>query len=254
MRRTHRAIRLLMVLTSILCTSSVYGNSPGQMPAPQADVKGLYSTAKRHYEEQAFRKALEAIEEVLKIDPFYTSALLLKYKALIGLFAVPPPLTPTEAKSPAILRERRISRAKFLIEAADSLEKYLQLKPDARGAELLRAQLPALRAHAEPAIKPESAWTIFSREEATEKAHLLYRPEPRYAEEARNAQVRGTVKLLGVLAADGTVKHLLVLQGLSHGLTESSLEAASRIQFTPALKDGRPVSSVMQIEYSYSIY
>jgi hypothetical protein len=62
------------------------------------------------------------------------------------------------------------------------------------------------------------------------------------------------VKLLGVLAADGTVKHLVVLQSLSHGLTESSLEAASKIRFTPAVKDGRPVSTMMQIEYNYSLF
>lgn len=241
-------------LMMALILSSAYTGASGQISGQQPETKELYSIAKRHYEGHAYRKALEAIEEILKIDSFHTSALLLKYKALVGLFAVQPPLRPAEVKSPEAIRERKIRGAQLLKEAADSLEKFLQLKPDARGAELLREQLNALRAHAEPAMKPESEWTIFSREEAAERAHLLERPHPQYTEEARNAQVRGTVKLLGVLSADGTVKHLLVIQSLSHGLTETCLDAASKIQFTPAVKDGRPVSTVMQIEYNFNLY
>ena len=36
------------------------------------------------------------------------------------------------------------------------------------------------------------------------------------------------------------------------GLTERAIEAAKRIKFTPAMKDGKPVSVWMQLEYNFS--
>jgi TonB family protein len=64
----------------------------------------------------------------------------------------------------------------------------------------------------------------------------------------------GTVKLLLVLSADGTVKHILVLQPSHQPLTESAIEAARKIRFEPAIKDGHPVSSVLMMEYGFNTY
>ena len=43
-----------------------------------------------------------------------------------------------------------------------------------------------------------------------------------------------------VLAANGQIKIIKVVQGLGHGLDESAIRAAEKIQFKPALKDGQP--------------
>ena len=214
----------------------------------------LYDAAKSHYEAGAYRKALDTVEELLKAEPDYAPAFLLKARALIGLSMNVPSLTPDEMKSPDLRRERKVRQARLLKEAADSLERFLQLKPETEWAAWFREQLEALRVYAEPATKPEAEWTIFSSGEVTEKAHITFRPQPRYPEEARSARLYGQVKLLVVLAADGMVKHILVLQPSHQALTESAMEAARKIRFDPAIKDGHPVSTALSVEYNFQTY
>lgn len=60
--------------------------------------------------------------------------------------------------------------------------------------------------------------------------------------------------LRAVFAADGTVRHILVLAGLTEGLTERSVAAARRIKFVPATVNGVPVSVAVQLEYNFNLY
>lgn len=254
MNRPRLFIKPLLLTALFVCLFPVAFGAGHQSGARPSGSQALYDTAKSHYEAGAYRKALDTIEELLKADPDYTPAFLLKSRAFIGLSMNVPPLTPDEMKSPDIRRERRMRQAKLLKEAADSLERFLQLKPETERAAWLREQLEALRVYAEPATKPEAEWTVFSPSEVTEKAHIIRRAEPRFPEEARSARLSGTVKLLLVLAADGTVKHILVLQPSHQSLTESAIEAARKITFEPAIKDGHPVSSVLMMEYGFNTY
>ncbi|MGH9751203.1 MAG: energy transducer TonB [Blastocatellia bacterium] len=57
-----------------------------------------------------------------------------------------------------------------------------------------------------------------------------------------------------VFADDGTLKHILVIQGLSHGLTEEAIKAARKIRFTPAMRDGKPVSVIGSLEFTFNLY
>jgi TonB family protein len=88
----------------------------------------------------------------------------------------------------------------------------------------------------------------------TRRAVLLSKPEPGFTEEARKNGVTGTVKLRLALRADGTISDISVVKGLPDGLTERAIQAARRIQFTPAQKDGRNVSQWVTIEYNFNIY
>jgi len=56
-----------------------------------------------------------------------------------------------------------------------------------------------------------------------------------------------------VFADDGAIKHILVIQGLSHGLTEEAIAAARKIRFTPAMRDGKPVSLIGALEFAYRL-
>jgi hypothetical protein len=45
-----------------------------------------------------------------------------------------------------------------------------------------------------------------------------------------------------------------VASGLPHGLTEKALEAVQKIRFIPAMKNGKFVSTWMQLEYNFNLY
>ena len=95
---------------------------------------------------------------------------------------------------------------------------------------------------------------IFSGREVTQKARVLEKPEPTYTESARKFGVTGTVVLRGVFSKDAEVTNLHVVNRLPHGLTESAIAAARGIRFTPAMKDGQPVSMWMELQYNFNLY
>ncbi len=71
-------------------------------------------------------------------------------------------------------------------------------------------------------------------------AEITFKPRPVYTEEGRKLKVEGEVLLDVVFSAGGQIQIKKVVQGLGHGLDESAIRAAEKIQFKPALKDGRP--------------
>lgn len=73
-------------------------------------------------------------------------------------------------------------------------------------------------------------------------------------EAARSKGISGSVILRGLLAADGKVKQIIALLMLPDGLTEKAMEAMRQIKFTPATKDGRPVSVWVTVEYGFQVY
>ena len=101
---------------------------------------------------------------------------------------------------------------------------------------------------------PAESNSVFTGREVTAKARVLSKPEPSYTESARKYSVQGTVVLRGVFASSGEVTNLKVVAKLPHGLTERALEAARKIKFTPAVKDGRDVSMYIQLEYNFNLY
>ncbi|CDM65243.1 energy transducer TonB [Pyrinomonas methylaliphatogenes] len=94
----------------------------------------------------------------------------------------------------------------------------------------------------------------FPASRVTQRARILSKPEARYTEEARKNNITGTVVLRAVLAANGEVTNIVPIQRLPYGLTESAIAAAKQIKFIPAMKDGRPVSQYVRLEYTFTIY
>ena len=84
-----------------------------------------------------------------------------------------------------------------------------------------------------------------------DKVRLLSKPEPSYTEEARANKISGTVILRVVFTSKGTVENIRVMRELPNGLTERAIEAAKKIKFVPATKDGHAVSMWMQLEYNF---
>jgi TonB family protein len=95
---------------------------------------------------------------------------------------------------------------------------------------------------------------IFRSAEVAQRARVLLKPEPQYTEEARRNQITGTVILRVVFSKFGEVTEIRAIQALPSGLTERAIAAARKIRFLPAMKEGRPVSVYMQLEYNFNLY
>jgi TonB family protein len=83
---------------------------------------------------------------------------------------------------------------------------------------------------------------------------ILYREKARYTEEARQAKVSGTVVLQVIFRSDGALVIQRVIEYLPYSLTLTAVEAASKIRFNPAKKDGVPVSIRGPLEYQFTLY
>ena len=80
------------------------------------------------------------------------------------------------------------------------------------------------------------------------------KPEPQYTEEARVNQITGTVVLRVVFSSSVEVVQIRAVRTLPYGLTVRAIAAARQIRFVPAIKNGRPVSVFMQLEYNFNLY
>jgi TonB family protein len=69
---------------------------------------------------------------------------------------------------------------------------------------------------------------------------ILFKPSPVYTEEARRLKIQGEVVLSVVFQANGAISVTGVVRPLGHGLDMAAEQAATRIRFKPALRDGKP--------------
>jgi TonB family protein len=83
---------------------------------------------------------------------------------------------------------------------------------------------------------------------------ITYREKAKYTEEARNNGVEGTVVLQVVFRMNGSITDIRVIRGLPDGLTEKAIEAAKKIRFIPAMREGAPVSVRGNLEYEFNLY
>jgi TonB family protein len=82
---------------------------------------------------------------------------------------------------------------------------------------------------------------------------LLYKVEPSYTEEARDAKYQGTCLLYIVVGTDGAAHDISVVRSLGLGLDEMAVEAVSQWKFQPGMKDGQPVNVKATIEVNFRL-
>lgn len=82
---------------------------------------------------------------------------------------------------------------------------------------------------------------------------ILFKPEPQYTAEGKQAKVQGDVVLQVVFKATGEVEVIRVVQGLGHGLDENAEIAARQIKFTPAKEDGQPVDFPANVRIHFEL-
>jgi TonB family protein len=81
------------------------------------------------------------------------------------------------------------------------------------------------------------------------------RPDPTYSREAMQEQIQGTVKVEAVVAADGTVDRVRVVESLDkvYGLDEAALAAAKRWTFEPGTLNGQPVPVLVNMTMEFRL-
>ena len=82
---------------------------------------------------------------------------------------------------------------------------------------------------------------------------LLYKREPEYTEEARQAKYSGTVLLYIEVDPSGKATNIRVQHSLGLGLDERAIEAVRQWKFKPGYKDGNPVTVGANISVSFQL-
>jgi TonB family protein len=86
------------------------------------------------------------------------------------------------------------------------------------------------------------------------RPNILYKEKAKYTEDARTNKITGTVVLQVVFNANGTISDIRIVRGLPDGLSESAIEAAKKMRFTPAVKNGQAVSVRGNVEFNFTLY
>ena len=94
---------------------------------------------------------------------------------------------------------------------------------------------------------------IYSAKEVSKKVVIRDKPVPEYTAIARQHGVEGVVVLRAVFRSSGKVTNIQATKTLPDGLTDQAIDAARRIKFTPAEKNGYPVAMFLQLEYHFNL-
>lgn len=204
-------------------------------------------------------EALKAADAALEINNHFPAASLLKALTLLNLFTQRNPTLDRKSthKSDGLLGSggEESQRYKLLDEAAANLETYLKYNQDVAQNEFWREQLETMRFYAEWAEKKKSGDSQpLSMSGSFLRPTITYKEKAKYPKEALDAGVVGTCILKVEFAADGKIKHVLVLQDPGYGMAQEAVIAASKIRFIPVMKDGKQVSIVGNVEYNFSRY
>lgn len=214
------------------------------------DAEAHYIIGIVNFRNNQYDTAYERANKAVKISPNFAAAYLLKSESLISNFAV---LTGTISKT-------QDAKAVLFKEATEALEKYLSLSPDNEETKFQREFLESLKFFSEYYDRPENQKPVnFDANNQPDNTgrtsiKILSKPKAAFTQKARESGVSGTIRLLVGFAADGKVKHILIIKSLGYGLNENVVRAARAIKFEPATKDGKPISVVKMVEYVFTLY
>ncbi|HQZ95393.1 MAG TPA: energy transducer TonB [Pyrinomonadaceae bacterium] len=95
---------------------------------------------------------------------------------------------------------------------------------------------------------------VYSNAELDTELMITAKSPPGYTDAARKSDTTGTIVLICLFSREGKVTAAMPVKALANGLTEQAYVAAEKIGFKPGIKNGRPVTSLRTIAYSFSIY
>ena len=114
------------------------------------------------------------------------------------------------------------------------------------------AGTPVLLARQSPAPWPPPGVYTFRDIDTAPRA--VKQPRPDYTAEATRLGISGTVVLEAVVQPDGSVGPIRVARSLDtlHGLDDAAIAALKQWEFSPGVKDGKPVAVLVTVELSFT--
>jgi protein TonB len=107
-------------------------------------------------------------------------------------------------------------------------------------------------APAKPAFTDPTAAGPVRVSSELQAAKIIKKVVPQYPVLARQARISGTVKLMGIIAKDGTVQKLQVISG--HPLLQkAALDAVSQWRYQPTILNGQPVEVIAPIDVIFTL-
>jgi len=103
---------------------------------------------------------------------------------------------------------------------------------------------------------PKPASTVnpdLAEEIAAWKPKPVARVKPVYPDDARSAEIEGTVTVEVVVDCTGKVTSAQVTKGLGHGLDEAALTAIKKTEFAPAPRCAPGLQKSMKINYAFRL-
>lgn len=120
----------------------------------------------------------------------------------------------------------------------------------------LTATLLAVLMSATSAFAAQNAQPLVPQETSatTTKAKFISGRDPEYTDSARQARIEGTVILTLSINEKGKVTAVKVQNGLDKGLDQNAVKAAKKWKFEPAMVDGKPVESEINVSVDFRLY
>jgi TonB family protein len=114
---------------------------------------------------------------------------------------------------------------------------------------------PAKSSSAIPCPKQGSKIILAKASEIDKPLEIISKPIAAWTPEAsRAANLQGVVRLRVTFLDCGKIGAVQPVSRLPYGLTESAVEAARKMRFKPAMKNGKPVTVARVLEYPFTLY
>lgn len=209
------------------------------------NVTAYYLRGVANFRDQKLSDAEKDADQVIMIDSANPQGYILKSNISL-------------AKLARVVSKGSSVRANvtFLREAAEILKVGVEKCKDSPNLKLVEDEFESLRVFSDYFSKdsPVSYDPDAAPEPGVTPLKILSKPKPSYTDSARQGNIQGTIHAAVLFGADGRVQYVLLLHRLGSGLDEQVVSAARRMKFEPMMKDGRPISVVRMVEYTFSIY
>lgn len=208
---------------------------------PELDAETFYILGWAQLRLGNYDESLENAEQAVRLSPKTPNGYYLKAQAIMNRRYAPTDYAAIAAKYGS---------------ASDNIGKFIVLSaalPDAPYWKDQQETLKVFAAYYAEKEKNKGAADDFDAGNIT-PLKITAKPRAGYSVQARQAGISGTIRLLVAFTEKGTVENVLVLTSLGYGLDAEAVKAAKQIKYEPETRDGKPVTTVKTLEYTFTIY